>query len=327
MPRPNITELLAFVAVARERSFTRAAAQLAVSPSALSHAIRRFEERLGLRVLARTTRSVSLTEAGERLLNSVAPHLQEIDAQIDSLSELRDKPSGTIRITATEYTAETLLWPRLRTFLPRYPDITVEIFIDYGLTDIVAQRFDAGVRSGEQVARDMIAVRIGPDWRMAVVGAPAYLKDRPPPLRPVDLNDHRCINLRLTTGGGLYAWELQQDGHRVNVRVEGQLIFNGTSQILEAVLAGFGLAHIPESLVRPHIATGRLVSVLEDWWPTYPGYHLYYPSRRQASPAFALLVDALRYRDRRDPEPQSSFSASSRKASGIRRRPSSITEP
>lgn len=329
MPRPNITDLLAFVAVARERSFTRAAALLGVSPSALSHTIRRFEEQLGLRVLARTTRSVSLTEAGERLLGAVAPRLQEIDAEIDSLSELRDKPAGTIRITATEYTANALLWPTLKEFLPRYPDITVEISIDYGLTDIVAQRFDAGVRSGEQVAKDMIAVRIGPDWRMAIVAAPDYLRGRALPREPVDLNEHRCINLRLTTGGGLYAWELQRDGRQVNVRVDGQLIFNGTGQILEAALAGFGLAHIPETLVLPHIAAGRLVPVLDAWWPTYPGYHLYYPSRRQSSPAFALLVEALRYRGPATDRPmaQSSFSASSRKASGIKRRPSSMTEP
>lgn len=295
MPRQNLSDLLAFLAVANERSFTRAAARLGVSPSALSHTIRQFEEQLGLRVLARTTRSVSLTQAGERLLNAVGPRLSDIDAEIEALSALRDKPAGTIRITATDYAADTILWPRLKDFLPKYPDIHVEIFIDYGLTDIVRQRFDAGVRSGEQVAKDMIAARIGPDWRMAVVAAPVYLKGRSRPKSPADLGDHRCVNLRLTSGGGLYAWELRKDGREINVRVDGQLTFNGTGQILTAALAGFGIAHVPEPLVRPLIATRRLVPLLEDWWPTYPGYHLYYPSRRQLSPAFSLLVEALRY--------------------------------
>lgn len=296
MARGNITDLIAFVTVARERSFTRGAAKLGVSASALSHTIRRLEERLGLRVLARTTRSVSVTEAGERLLNALGPRLDEIDAELEAITALRDKPAGTIRITATDYSADTILWPVLERFLPLYPDIKVEIAIDYGLTDIVAQRFDAGVRSGEQVARDMVAVRISPDWRMAVVGSPRYLRDRALPEAPADLSEHRCINLRLTTGGGLYAWELQRGGRQVNVRVDGQLIFNSTGQIMRAALAGFGLAHVPEALARPHIAAGRLLAVLEEWWPTYPGYHLYYPSRRQSSPAFALLVEALRYR-------------------------------
>ncbi|HEX4297168.1 MAG TPA: LysR family transcriptional regulator [Devosia sp.] len=296
MPRATIADLVAFVTVAGERSFTRAAARLGVSPSALSHTIRRLEERLGLRVLARTTRSVSLTEAGERLMRTVAPRLSEIDAEIEALSALRDRPAGSIRITATDYAADVIVWPRLRSFLTDYPDIKVEIFLDPGLTDIVRQRFDAGVRSGEQVARDMIAVRISADWRMAVVGSPDYFRDRKRPKSPVDLSAHTCINLRLNTSGGLYAWELQKAGRQVNVRVDGQLTFNSTSQILTAALAGFGLAHIPEDLVRPHIAAGRLVPILEDWWPTYPGYHLYYPSRRQLSPAFSLLVEALRHR-------------------------------
>jgi len=296
MPRENITDLLAFVTVANERSFTRGAAKLGVSASALSHTIRRFEERLGLRVLARTTRSVSLTEAGERLLVAVGPRLQEIDAEIEALRALRDKPAGTIRITATDFAADTILWPRLKGLLANYPDIKVEIFIDFGLTDIVRQRFDAGVRSGEQVAKDMIAVRIGPDWRMAVVASPAYLACRGVPATPADLSNHQCINLRLTTSGGLYAWELRRGDREVNVRVDGQLTFNSTSQIVTALLDGFGIGHVPESLARPLIEAGQLVPLLEDWWPTFPGYHLYYPSRRQLSPAFSLLVDALRYR-------------------------------
>jgi DNA-binding transcriptional LysR family regulator len=297
MPRDNIADLTAFVTVASEQSFTRAAAKLGVSPSALSHAVRRFEERIGLRVLARTTRSVSPTEAGERLLNAVGPRLREIDAEIEALGEFRDKPAGTIRITATDLAADTILWPRLMTFLPDYPDIKVEIFIDYGLTDIVDQRFDAGVRSGEQVARDMIAVRIGPDWKMAIVASPDYLRMRKRPLSPNDLAAHQCINLRLTSQGGLYAWELHKDARVLNVKVDGQLTFNNPGQMLNAALGGFGIAHLPETLARPHMAAGRLEPILEDWWPTYPGYHLYYPSRRQHSAAFALLVDALRYRN------------------------------
>jgi DNA-binding transcriptional LysR family regulator len=298
MPRENITDLLAFVTIANEGSFTRGAAKLGVSPSALSHTIRRFEERLGLRVLNRTTRSVSLTEAGERLLNTVGPRLQEIDSEIEALSALRDMPAGTIRITATDFAADTILWPKLVGFLPKYPDIKVEIFIDYGLTDIVRQRFDAGVRSGEQVAKDMIAVRIGPDWRMALVAAPDYLEGRKRPKTPDELSAHRCINLRLTSSGGLYAWELAKGNRKVNVRVDGQLTFNSTRQMLEAARAGFGIAIVPESLARDDLAAKRLVPLLTEWWPSYPGYHLYYPSRRQLSPAFALLVDALRYRQR-----------------------------
>jgi DNA-binding transcriptional LysR family regulator len=296
MPRENFNDLTAFLAVARERSFTRAAAQLGVSQSALSHTVRGLEERLGLRLLTRTTRSVAPTEAGERLLRTLAPHFEEIDAELAALSALRQKPAGTIRITTTDYAADTVLWPRLVTFLRRYPDIKVEIITDYVLTDIVAERFDAGVRNGEQVAKDMIAVRIGPDMRMAVVGTPAYFAHHPPPGRPQDLVGHVCVNLRLPTHGGLYAWEFEKDRRELRVHVEGQLVFNGTVQMLNAALAGFGLAYLPEDLVRPHIAKGRLVRVLADWCPPFPGYHLYYPSRRQSSPAFALLVDALRYR-------------------------------
>jgi len=296
MPNENLNDLMAFVAVAKERSFTRAAAQLGVSQSALSHTIRGLEERLGLRLLTRTTRSVAPTEAGERLLRTVGPRFEEIDTELAALSELREKPAGTIRITATDYAADTILWPKLTKFLRQYPDIKVEVVIDYGLTDIVAQRFDAGVRSGEQVAKDMIAVRIGPDLRMVVVGAPTYFAARSKPTRPQELVGHNCINLRLPTHGGLYAWEFEKDGHALKVHVEGQLVFNGTFQMLNAALAGFGLAYVPEDVAQPHLAKRRLTRVLEEWCPPYSGYHLYYPSRRQPTPAFSLLVDALRYR-------------------------------
>jgi DNA-binding transcriptional LysR family regulator len=296
MPRENLNDLLAFLAVARERSFTRAAAQLGVSQSALSHTLRGLEERLGLRLLTRTTRSVSPTAAGERLLQHVGPRFEEIEAELEALGELRDKPTGTIRITATDYVADTILWPRLTKLLRDYPDIRVEIVIDYGLTDIVAAQYDAGVRLGEQVAKDMIAVRIGPDLRMAVVGAPAYFARRSPPKTPRDLLSHNCINLRLPTRGGLYAWEFEKGKRKLNVRVDGQLIFNATTPMLNAALAGFGLAYVPEDLVRPHVAKGLLKRVLEEWCPPFAGYHLYYPSRRQPTPAFSLLVETLRYR-------------------------------
>ena len=296
MARENFNDLLAFLAVARERSFTRAAAKLGVSQSALSHTIRGLEERLGVRLLTRTTRSVSPTEAGERLLHTVGPRLEEIEAELEALGELREKPAGTIRITATEHAADAILLPKIAKLLREYSDIKVEIVIDYGLTDIVAQRFDAGVRSGEQVAKDMIAVRIAPDMRLAVVGSPSYFKDRSEPKKPQDLIGHNCINLRLPTHGGLYAWEFEKGGRELKVRVEGQLIFNGTAQILNAALAGLGLGYLPEGTVQPYLARGRLKRVLADWCPSYPGYHLWYPSRRQSSAAFALLVDALRYR-------------------------------
>jgi DNA-binding transcriptional LysR family regulator len=294
--RKGVNDLLAFLAVARERSFTRAAAQLGVSPSALSHTIRGLEQRLGLRVLTRTTRNVSPTEAGQRLLQNVGPRFEEIEAELDALSELREKPAGTIRITATDYAADAVIWPKLVKFLPQYLEIKVEIVIDYGLTDIVAERYDAGVRVGEQVAKDMIAVRIGPDMRMAVVGAPSYLAKHPAPKSPRQLMSHNCINLRLPTRGGLYAWEFEKGKRQLKVHVEGQLVFNATNQMLNAALAGFGLAYVPEDLVQPHVAKGRLKRVLGDWCPPFSGYHLYYPSRRQPTPAFALLVEALRYR-------------------------------
>jgi DNA-binding transcriptional LysR family regulator len=305
MQRGNLDDLLAFLAVGRELSFTKAAAKLGVSQSALSHTIRELEARLGVRLLARTTRSVSPTEAGERLLHSLGPRFDEIEAEIAALSELREKPAGTIRITATDYAAEMILWPKLTKLLRRYPDIKVEIFIDNALVDIVAGRFDAGVRFGEQVAKDMIAVRIGPEVRMAVVGAPSYFGDRSEPKKPQDLIGHNCINLRLPTQGGLYAWEFEKGSRELRVRVEGQLAFNSTFQMLNGAVAGFGLAYVPEDLAKPHIAKGRLKRVLADWCPPFSGYHLYYPSRRQHSPAFALLVDALRYRDAFGARPKS----------------------
>ncbi len=296
MPRESFDALAAFLAVARERSFTRAAAQLGVSQSALSHKLRALEERLGLRLLTRTTRSVAPTEAGERLVAALAPRLEEIEAELTALTALRDRPAGTVRITATEFTAEKLLWPRLAPLLAGHPDIMLEIDVDYGLKDIVAERYDAGVRTGDIVERDMIAVPIGPPLRMAVVGAPAYLERHPPPRTPQDLIRHRCINLRLPTRGGLYAWELERQGRELNVRVEGQLVFNSTHLVVEAALAGFGLACLPDAELAAPLADGRLVRLLEDWCPPFPGYHLYYPSRRQLSPAFTLIVQALRWR-------------------------------
>jgi len=296
MPRHELNDLLAFVAVARERSFTKAAAKLGVSQSALSHTVRGLEERLGLRLLTRTTRSVAPTQAGDRLYQSVAPRFAEIEAEVASLSELRDKPAGTVRITAGEHAAITVLWPAFAKVLPSYPDIKVEVTVDYGLTDIVAERYDAGVRLGERVAKDMIAVRIGPDLRMAVVGSRSYFERRKRPQAPRDLTAHDCINLRLPTHGGLYTWEFEKNRREVNVHVDGQLVFNNIALRLNAALAGLGLAFLPEDLVQADISAGRLVRVLADWCPPFAGYHLYYPSRRQSSPAFALLVEALRYR-------------------------------
>jgi DNA-binding transcriptional LysR family regulator len=297
MARENINDLLSFIAVASERSFTRAAGKLGVSPSALSHTIRGLEARLGLRLLARTTRNVSPTEAGERLLRSIGPHFEQIEAEIDALSELRDRPAGTIRITCTDYVIDTIFRPKLAGFLRQYPDIKVEISVDYGFTNIVEQRFDAGVRLGEALSKDMIAVRIGPDWRFAVVGSPEYFAERSAPQTPQDLTNHKCINVRLTTAGGLYAWEFKKDGRELNVRVDGQLTFNSSVPVLNAAIDGHGLAYIPEDLAKPHIQAGRLREVLGDWCPYFQGYHLYYPHRRQASPAFSLLVETLRYRD------------------------------
>ncbi|WP_284948006.1 LysR family transcriptional regulator [Acidisoma cladoniae] len=296
MPRADLNDLAAFLAVAREGSFTKAAAQLGVSQSALSQTLRSLEARLGLRLLTRTTRSVSTTEAGERLLRAAGPRVDEIEAELAALGSLRDKPSGTIRITTHDHGVKAVLWPTLERFLPGYPDIKVEIVVQYGLTDIVAERYDAGVRSGEMVAKDMIAVRIGPDLRSAVVGSPSYFAGRPHPKSPQDLTAHVGINLRLPTHGGLYAWEFEKGRREVKVRVEGRLTFNTSPPMLDAALAGFGLAYLPDDDVADHVAAGRLVRVLADWCPPYSGYHLYYPSRRQPTPAFALLVEALRYR-------------------------------
>lgn len=296
MTRNDLHDVVAFVAVARERSFTRAAARLGVSQSALSHTLRALEARLGLRLLARTTRSVAPTEAGERLLRSVGPRLDDIDADLAALSELRERPAGTIRITAGEHPSETILFPAVARLASAYPDIRIELVVDQGLTDIVAERFDAGVRIGEQVAKDMIAVRIGPDLRMAVVASPGYFAKRRKPKVPQDLTEHNCINLRLPTYGGLYVWEFEKAGRELKVRVDGQLVFNTASLRLKAVAAGLGLACLPEEQVRAQLESGELIRVLADWCPPFPGFHLYYPSRRQPTPAFALLLDELRYR-------------------------------
>jgi len=297
MSKNNLNDLKAFVVVARERSFTRAAAQLGVSRSALSHAMLGLESRLGVRLLTRTTRSVSTTEAGARLLNAVAPRLAEIELEVESLSAMRDKPAGTVRITAHDHAIGTILWPRLRSLLNRYPDIQIEFNVDYALTDIAAHRFDAGVRSGSRVDKDMIAVRIGPDFRMAVVASPGYLADKPRPVTPQELTEHRCINLRLPTHGGLYAWDFEKDEQEFNVRVQGQTVFNNTFLMLQAAVDGMGFAYVPLDLAQPHIKQDRLVPVLEDWWPLLTGYHLYYANRRQLAPALALVIETLRWHE------------------------------
>lgn len=295
MQRASLDDLRALIVVAGERSFTKAAVKLGVSQSALSQTIRELETRLGVRLLTRTTRSVSPTAAGERLLQTVAPRFEEIEAELAAIRELREKPAGTIRITATQYATDAILLPKLAEFLPKYPDIKVDIVIDYGLTDIAARGIDAGVRSGEQVAKDMIAVRIAPDMRMAVVGTPAYLKTRPEPKKPQDLIHHNCITLRLPHGG-VYAWEFEKGGREMKVHVTGQLAFNTDTQELNAALAGLGLTYVPEGMAQPHLAKGRLKQVLADWCPPFSGYHLWYPSRRQSSAAFSLLIEALRFR-------------------------------
>jgi DNA-binding transcriptional LysR family regulator len=296
MRREELVDLNAFLTVADEQNFTRAAAKLGTSQSALSHTIRRLEARLGVRLLTRTTRNVAPTEAGERLLSTLRPALDSIGSELASLSELRERPAGNIRITTSEHAATTVLWPALRKLLPEYPDINVELAIDSSLTDIVSERFDAGVRLGEALAKDMVAVRIGPDLRMAVVGSPEYFEHHPKPLVPQDLASHRCINLRMLSGGGLYTWELEKEARELRVRVEGQLAFNNTDMIVIAAEDGFGLGFVMENHVSQQLANGRLVRVLEDWCPAFSGYHLYYPSRRQPSAAFSILVDALRYR-------------------------------
>jgi DNA-binding transcriptional LysR family regulator len=296
MQRETMADLVAFLAVARERSFTRAAAQLGVSPSALSHTIRKLEERLGVRLLTRTSRSVSPTEAGERLLQRVGPRFDEVDAELQSLLELRDTPAGTVRISIGDHPAETILLPALAKLLPDYPDLKVEISVNNGFVDIVSEGFDAGVRLGETLAQDMIAVRISPELRMAVVGAPVYLEARSVPRSPQDLADHVCIGLRYRRDGGTGVWDLEKAGRTINVRVDGQLVVNNVALLRLAALAGLGLAYVMEDQVRSDLRSGALVQVLEDWCPPFPGYHLYYPSRRQQSPALTVLIDALRYR-------------------------------
>ena len=297
MTRQNVNDLLAFLAVARERSFTKAAAKFGVSQSALSHTIRQLEARLGVRLLARTTRAVSPTEAGERLLARIGPHFDQIEVEVDALNELREKPAGTIRIVASDYAISSVLWPKLQSFLPKYPDIKIELLLDNGLTDIVTERYDAGVRMGEQLANDMISARIGPDFRFAVVGSKSYFAKRPFPEKPQDLTQHDCINYRFPTSGALYVWEFEEKGREIKVRVDGQLVFNNIFHVLNAALAGHGLAYVPEEITLPHIEKGRLQRVLEGWSPYWDGYHLYYPSRRQSSPAFVTLVEALRHRE------------------------------
>ena len=295
MARETVTDLIALLAVARERNFTRAAAQLGVSQPALSRTIRALEARLGLRLLTRSTRSVALTEAGERLVQTVGPHYDGIDAALAALTAMREKPAGSLRITSVEHASDTILAPAVARLLIDYPDIRIEIINDYGLTDIVAERYDAGVRLGEQVAKDMIALRIGPDYRQTLVGAPSYFDRRPKPVTPHDLTAHACINLRLPTSGGLWSWPFVKEGRELKVRADGPLAFNTISLILSAALAGLGLAYLPEDVVHEHVAASRLVQALPDWSPLVNGYHLYYPNR-QPSPAFSLLVDALRYR-------------------------------
>jgi DNA-binding transcriptional LysR family regulator len=296
MARDNISDILVFLEVARERSFTRAAAKLGMTQSALSHTIRALETRLGVRLLTRTTRSVSPTEAGERLIQNVGPRLEEIEAEIAEVSDLGDKPAGTIRITAIDHVIDSVLWPRLAPVLPQYPDIHVEISSDYRMVDIAAERYDIGVRWGDQVEKDMIAVRLTPDVRMLIVGAPAYFAQHPAPSNAQDLMKHNCTLLRLASSGGLYAWELEHEGRAMEVRVRGQFTFNGAYQMLGAALSGCALAFLPEDLVAPYVREGRLVSVMEDWCPHFPGLHAYYPSRRNSSRALSVVVDALRYK-------------------------------
>jgi DNA-binding transcriptional LysR family regulator len=296
MLRDNIADLIAFMAVAKERNFTKAAAKLGVSQSALSHTIRDLEERLGLRLLTRTTRSVSPTAAGMQLLGTIGPRLEEIEQELVAVTDMRDTPAGVVRLTASDHAIDSLVWPKLVSILEKYPDIQVEIVVDYGLTDIVAGQLDAGIRYGETISNGMIAVRIGPDEAFAVVGSPSYFTAHAAPLEPQDLTQHKCINLRLPTHGGLYAWEFEKNGKEVRVRVSGQMVFNGIMQVLRAALDGFGLAFMPENLAQPYIRDGKLLRVMEDWCPPFSGYHIYYPSRRQPSQAFAIVLEALRER-------------------------------
>ncbi|MDB5759106.1 MAG: LysR family transcriptional regulator [Burkholderia sp.] len=296
MTQAKVNDLQAFLAVAREQSFTRAAARLGITPSALSHTMRALEERLGVRLLARTTRNVAPTEAGERLMRSIAPLFEQIAAELEALGELRDKPAGTIRITCSDDAIELYLRPVLAAFLKNYPDITLELFVDYGFTNIVEERFDAGIRLGEAISKDMIAVRISPDWRLAVVGSPAYFDRCPPPATPHELTDHACVNMRHRPSGAIYAWEFEKDGKAFTVKGDGQLVFNSVIHALNSAIDGIGLAYVPEALAAPYLADGRLREILADWCPYFQGFHLYFPHRRQASPAFSAFVDAVRYR-------------------------------
>ncbi|SAL04215.1 LysR family transcriptional regulator [Caballeronia calidae] len=295
----DFNDLVAFMAVTRERNFTRAAAQLGVSQSALSRTVRALEERMGLPLLTRTTRSVSLTDAGERLISSVGPRFEEIEAELESLRAMTDRPAGTVRITTTDYAANTYVWPRVQAVLREYPELRIELVNDYGLSDIVADRYDIGVRLGDQVAKDMVAVRIAPDMTMAIAGSPDYLQTRPRAKAPADLTLHNCINLRLPTRDSLLPWELSKGRRELQVRVEGQLTFNNVYQMLDAALCGFGLAYMPKDLAEPHVQAGRLAWVLEDWFPTFVGHHVYYPSRRKSSRAVELVVNALKLGYRR----------------------------
>lgn len=297
MLKENINDLLSFLVVAKEQNFTKAAAKLGVSQSALSHTIRTLEERLNLRLLNRTTRSVALTEAGERLVQTLSPRVEEIEEELIALNEEQNGPSGKIRITAPEYAAHHVLWPVLEKFLPNYPDIHIEVIIENSFTDIVSERYDAGIRLGEQIAKDMIAVRISPDLKMAVVGSPEYFKHNPIPLTPEELRQHQCINLKPSAARSVYAWEFRKDNREINVKVEGQLTFNTSLQSLNAVLADFGLAYMPEAMVKNYLDQGQLIQVLDDWCPTFAGFHMYYPSRKQHKKAFSLLIEAFRYRN------------------------------
>ncbi|MCA5919508.1 LysR family transcriptional regulator [Pectobacterium brasiliense] len=295
MLKENFNDLISFLVVARERSFTKAAAKLGLSQSALSHSIRGLEERLGVRLLTRTTRSVAPTEAGEKLAHSLGPHFADIESELVALGDMRERPAGNIRITAGEHAVDSILWPVLKPFLVNYPDINVDITVDNALADIVLGRFDAGIRLGEQVEKDMVAVRVAPEMSMAVVGSPNYFARNPAPVTPQDLQHHRCINLRLPTMGGIYAWEFEKNGREIKVRVEGQLTMNSLRQRIDAARIGLGLAYVPEDSVQNDIASGRLIRVLTEWCPPFPGYYLYYPSRKQHTTAFSLFVEALRY--------------------------------
>ncbi|BAP45865.1 LysR family transcriptional regulator [Pseudomonas sp. 21LCFQ02] len=295
MSRHKINDLQAFVAVARDQSFTKAAVKLGVTPSALSHTLRGLEERLGVRLLSRTTRNVSTTEAGDRLMRSVAPLFEQIAAEVEALNDLRETPRGTIRITCTDDSIELCVRSKLKRFTEQYPDIVLELFVDYGFTNVVEERFDAGIRLGEAISKDMIAVRIGPDWRLSLVATPAYFERNPAPATPYDLMKHTCINIRHRPSGSIYAWEFERDGKPFTVKGEGPLVFNSIVHVLNAALDGIGIGYVPQELVAPYLADGRLIEVLPQWCPTFQGFHLYYPNRRQASPAFAALVQALRY--------------------------------